>query len=606
MIRSNGSIKFRLSGSTRVSRHGFSRAIGLCLCVLCALGGSAFGLDRTAFTFLKYNFELRVDPAGQALTARGKVLLRNDSASPQSEVAMQISSSLEWRLVNINGKDVQYSTDDYVSDVDHTGQLSEVVIQLPAPVAPRATIEIEVGYSGEITRDATRLTTIGVPERTAAHTDWDHIGEPVTAIRGIGYVVWYPIGMNAALVSEPTYSSALQDWKDRERDSSMDVSFCWVSEQHEMTVVANGSFVGLNRHVLGATEESTTHAGCSQYSFRNLSWTVPTFAIGEYSVLSRPVIDAFYLADQGPFAQEYAAAAEKDLPLETQWFGAPKSKIQVVQLPDPGDAPYESGTMLITPLETTDPVALHDRMMHQLVHASFSSPRPWIEEGLAHFGMALLHANQGRAAALSYMDAFLPPLQAAEKQTSVGPAVPSRPDDKTSGAASSLINTPDETMFRLKSMFVWWMLRDMVGDDALQKALALYRPADDKSPSYLPDLIASAAHKDLSWFFNDWVYRDRGLPDFHVVSAYPRKTLAGAYVIAVTVENLGGAGAEVPVLLHTREGNSVRRMTVKAHDKAIDRFEVPVVPTDITVNDGSVPESDMKNNTFTIPQTSDQ
>lgn len=589
------------------------------LCALCVLCGSMSGLDRNAFTFLKYNLEVRVDPAGEALAARGKILLRNDSASPQPELAMQISSSLEWRLVHINGKDVQYSTDEYVSDIDHTGQLSEVVIQLPAPVAPRATVEIEVGYSGQITRDATRLTTIGVPERTAGHTDWDHIGEPVTAMRGIGYVAWYPIAMNAALVSEPTYPLALQGWKDRERDSSMDVSLCWVSDEHEMTVIANGIFVGLNRHMLGATEEATTHAGCSQYSFRNLGWTVPAFAIGEFSVLSRPVIDTFYLADQGSFAQEYAAAAEKDLPLDTQWFGAPKTKIQVVQLPDPGDAPYESGTLLITPLETTDPAALHERMMHQLVHASFPSPRPWIEEGLAHFGMALLRADQGRAAAVTYMDGFLPVLQAAEKpvedsgprrpagaaplpaQNTGAAAAPGRGvETSPDAAANSLINSPDEVMYRIKAMFVWWMLRDMVGDTALQSALSRYRPADDKLPSYLPDLISREAHKDLSWFFDDWVYRDRGLPDFHVVSAYPRQTLAKSYVVAVTLENLGGAGAEVPVIIHTPEGNSIRRMTVKAHDKAIDRFEVPVVPTDITVNDGSVPESDMKNNSFTV------
>jgi hypothetical protein len=41
---------------------------------------------------------------------------------------------------------------------------------------------------------------------------------------------------------------------------------------------------------------------------------------------------------------------------------------------------------------------------HQLTHAAFSSPRPWINEGLAHFAQALyLEQQKGRQAALDYM-----------------------------------------------------------------------------------------------------------------------------------------------------------------------------------------------------------
>ena len=573
------------------------------LCVLCVLCVGAFGLDRTAFTFLKYNLEIRVDPAGQALSARGKILLRNDSAAPQSELAMQISSSLEWRLIHINGKDVQYSTDEYVSDIDHTGKLSEVIVQLPTPVAPNATVEVEVGYSGEITRDATRLTTIGVPAGTAGHTDWDRIGEPVTAVRGIGYVAWYPVALDAAHIAEADYGTFLQAWKERERASSMNVALCWISDEQQLTVFANGDFLGLNRNLLGATEDTATHAGCSQYSYSNLASTIPTFAIGQYSTLSRPATDVYYLADQASFAQEYALSIEKVLGLDTQWFGAPKKKVGIVQLPDPGDAAYESGTMLITPFATLDQKALDARMMHQLVHASFSSPRSWIEEGLAHFGTALLIAQQGRTAAVEYMDQFLPALQQAEKP----PATPGFSSSKAADVAAaneaerSLINSPDEIMFRIKGMFVWWMLRDMVGDAPLQKALAQYRPAEDKSASYLPDLIAREAHRDLSWFFDDWVYRDHGLADFHVVSAFPRKTLGNTWVVAVTVENLGGAGAEVPVIVRTAQGDRSRRLIVKAHDKSVERIEVPELPTEVIVNDGSVPETDMNNNSFKVP-----
>ncbi len=560
------------------------------LCVLCVLCGEAFSLDRTAFTFVTYDLEVRVDPGGQALSARGKIHLRNDSNAAQSELALQISSSLTWRLVNVNGNDVQYSGNTYMTDIDHTGSVSEVIVKLPAPVAPGGEVDLEVGYSGKITRDAKRLTEMGVPEQIAGRSDWDRIEEPVTAVRGIGYVAWYPMVLPAVQLSDPEYFSVLADWKDRERASSMRLKMCWVSEEDDLSVVSNGALEGVNRNVVGATDEATTHSGCSLYSFANIGGTVPSFAIANYSLLSRPAINVYHVADQASLAQEYVLAAEKVLPLDVQWFGDAKEKVTVVQLPDAGAATFESGPLLFTPLAALDRKAVEERMIHQLVHASFRSSRPWIEEGLAHFAMALEREQDGRAAAIALLDQSLPTLQEAEKQP----------------APHGLATSSDSLMYRAKAMFVWWMLRDMVGDAALQRALKLYRPADDKSPSYIPDLIAKEAHRDLSWFFDDWVYRDRGLPDFHVVSAFPRQTLGNSYVVALTIENTGAVSAEVPVIVRTAQGDRIKRLLVKAHDKTVDRIEVPAPPTEVIINDGSVPESDMTNNSFVIPKTSGQ
>ena len=555
------------------------------LCALCVLCGAAFGVDRTAFTFVSYDLEVRVDPAGQAMSARGKVRLRNDSIWPQTEVSLQISSSLDWRLINIGGKDVEYAENDYTTDVDHTGAVNEAILKLPQPVLPQQTIEIEVGYSGQIARDAKRLTASGVPDAVAARSDWDRIEEPVTVVRGVGYVAWYPIEMPEVLLTDPEYFSNLATWKDRERLTSMRVNLCWVSEDENLSVVANGTLEGVKRQVLGTTDEATTHGGCSLFSYTNVGATVPTFAIGNYESLLRPAVNVYYVPEQASLAKDYVAATEKLVPIDTEWFGAPKTKVVVVQVPDTNAVPFESGPMLFTPLEPLDRKALDGRMLHQLVHASFPSPRPWIEEGLAHFATALLREQDGRAAAIQYMDELLGPLQEVEK----------KPGEH--GMATS----DDELMYRIKAMFVWWMLRDMVGNTALQKALQAYRPADDKSPSYLPDLIAREAHRDLSWFFNEWVYRDRGLPDFRIASAFPRQLLgATGYVVAITVENLGDVSAEVPVIVRTPQGDRVKRIVVKAKDKAVDRIEVPVMPTEVLVNDGSVPESDTTNNSFKI------
>ena len=135
---------------------------------------------------------------------------------------------------------------------------------------------------------------------------------------------------------------------------------------------------------------------------------------------------------------------------------------------------------------------------------------------------------------------------------------------------------------------------------ALKKALATYRPDQDKESAYLQHLIEAQTHRDLEWFFDDWVYRDRGLPDFRVESAYPRATVNGAYVVTVTIENLGDAGAEVPVTLRMEGGEVTKRLEVHAKSKASIRIEASSAPLEVVVNDGSMPETDASNNVFKI------
>ncbi len=149
-------------------------------------------------------------------------------------------------------------------------------------------------------------------------------------------------------------------------------------------------------------------------------------------------------------------------------------------------------------------------------------------------------------------------------------------------------------------MYVWWMLRDMVGEPVLKKAIAAYRPDQDKEPSYMPRLIAAQTQRDLEWFFDDWVYRDRGLPDFKVESAFSRKTMTGPFMLTITLDNLGTAGAEVPIIVKFTGGEIMRRLEVHAKSKAVVRVETPAAPQEIVVNDGSVPESNKTNNVFKI------
>jgi aminopeptidase N len=292
-------------------------------------------------------------------------------------------------------------------------------------------------------------------------------------------------------------------------------------------------------------------------------------------------------------AANFADEAQKVSSLITEWFGPQREKAKTADLPDSKAAPFESGALLLTPLSSEGSKLAGLAAAHQLTHASFLSFRPWIEEGLAHFAQALyLEHEKNRQAALDYMGSHRVAFSEAETSTTLP-----RSEDEVNRA---LVNTTSDELYRSKAMYVWWMLRDMVGDAALKKAIAAYRPEQDKDPSYMPRLIAAQTQRDLGWFFDDWVYRDRGLPDFKVESAFSRKTPTNSFMVTITVDNLGGAGAEVPVTVKFAGGDITKRLEVRARSKASIRVEVPAAPEEIVVNDGSVPESDMSNNVFKI------
>src|SRR5215813_58509 len=101
------------------------------LCVFSLTPVSLLTLDREAFTVSSYDLNVTVDPSQQRLAVRGKLTIRNDSASPQKEAVLQISSSLSWRSIQLEGSPIPFTSHTYTSDLDHTGALSEAIVSLP-------------------------------------------------------------------------------------------------------------------------------------------------------------------------------------------------------------------------------------------------------------------------------------------------------------------------------------------------------------------------------------------------------------------------------------------------------------------------------------------
>ena len=564
------------------------------LCALCGLAFPSFGLDREAFTFTNYNLTAHLEPEQQRLAVRGKLTLRNDSQSPQKNLSLQISSTLHWSSIQIDGKPAEFTSQTYTSDIDHTGALTEAIVGLPHTIEPKQSIELEVGYEGTIPQVATRLTRIGAPADVAKHSDWDQISPSFTAVRGIGYVAWYPVATEATNLSEG--NSVLEEvarWKQRESEAAMKISLCQSGRDHLPTALMNDAPSGVPGSSMSATTSGELSA-CRDHSFPRIAQTVPTMIIANLFPMEQANVQIHYLPDHKSGAENYAVAVEETAPFIDKWFGDhrndPGTKAQVVDLPDPEAAPFESATMLLMPLNVKDSSLLLSALQ-QLTHLNFPSPRPWIYDGIAHYAqLAFLQERGGRPAVLAYLQSHRDALLASEKQAS--------PGTNNQPAAHSLINASDEFYVQTKAMSVWWMLRDIVGETALHAALHNYKAADDKDALYMQKLIEAQAHRDLTWFFDDWVYRDHGLPDFRIVSVYPRQLLGGGYMVTVMVENLGEAAAEVPVTLHMANNEASARLMVAGKSKASVRIPATTMPQEVTVNDGSVPEGDTSNNVY--------
>ena len=560
------------------------------LSVLCALCGLGLAQDREAFTVTRWQLDAQIAPADGALSASGRLTLRNDSLVPMSEADLQISSTLAWQSIEIDGKPASFTKHDLPSAYDHTNAMSEAVIALPRPIKPKESIDLDVAYGGTIPVDARRLTEtecqgckVHIPLEVAEASDWDAIDPSYTMFRGAGYVAWYPIALEPEPLSDPAnYFGRLGAWRERHSKSALSVDLCVQALQPQgFTIVGSGTE--------RPPRSSSTRAKCTGFDFDLTGDKVPVLAAAPFGVAGREHATAYYLGARSPALDILAAFEQAEKDLDT-WL-PPKVKATIVQLPGSKIAAFESGAFAATPFDRRDKLLLETNAARQVAHASFSSPRLWLDEGVAQFAQVLVQERAGgRKGAIAFMNVRLPFLFSAEAEAYKADAEHGDP----------LVRTHDDVTVKLKGMFVMSMLRDLVGDEALQRALVAYQPAEDKEPSYIQRLLEQTSKQDLEWFFDDWVYRDHGLPEFKIVSTNVRPTLQNTWTVEVTVENSGGAAAQVPVFVQTEQGEKMERVRVFAGEKATTRITVPAPPVSATVNDGSVPEVNREDNTVKL------
>ena len=247
-------------------------------------------------------------------------------------------------------------------------------------------------------------------------------------------------------------------------------------------------------------------------------------------------------------------------------------------------------------MRSADPYKLGDTLIHSLTHLYFNSPYPWLQEGVASFmGSLWVEQNQGKATAIQQLDNSRGALSLAE------------PGDAAS-ASEALVTARDPVYYRTKATYVFWMLRDLAGENALARALRAYQPGSDTTGTGFEQVLERASGKDLKWFFEDWVYHDRGLPDLSIAGVYPNKASApDSYIVAVDVTNSGRAEAEVPVSVSSGTTTVTERLRVPAKSRISHRFLLQGEPAEVAVNDGTVPEveASVHRRTLAVPPASE-
>jgi hypothetical protein len=570
--------------------------------------------------------------------------VRNDGDAPLTRLVIEISSSLHWDAISSRGlasappqpaKPLVFTVRRIDTDADHTGAMSEAIVALPQPLPPGASLTLTALYSGAIPQSAERLVRIGAPAGQALAADWDAIapGNPDgqssgTALRGFGNVLWYPVAapplflgdgnklfqaVGATKLRESTSTVRLRLAVEYLGDPPDAAFFCGRREQ--LVAISDNP----NLPIAESPGIASAVFDPQPLGFRTVSLFITDRAPTQAGTPANPDLISAVTGHDGSLPA-YSSAAALVEPLLTDWLG-PRPLTSLTILDHPGE-PFEDDALLVRPLQPAEPATLAPPLAHSLTHAWVHSTHPWIDEGLAQFVSLLWtertagHAtvldqlqDAARTLALAEPEAPDPALDAASSSSSSlqsnsqsSSSIPSGPSNAAPNAAGpseeSLLATGSDVFYRTKAAAIWWMLRGIVGDEALKQAIQAYLldPKLDRDPAGFQHTLERFTHKDVRWLFDDWVYRDRGLPDLSIANVTPSQleTRAGvpaAWLIAVEVRNDGYAEAEVLVTVRAGKASETQRLRIPGRSSASTRIVFSGLPEQVEVNDGSVPET---------------
>ena len=462
-----------------------------------------------------------------------RVSVRNAGTAAMSQLVLQISSSLHWESVSLGGQPLPLNQQLVATDADHTGQVSELVLTLPHPLAAGATLTLDTLYSGTIPADATRLERIGATPSQALDTDWDAIGNTAlssssdadadaadtaitlnTALRGFGNVLWYPVASPPLFLGDGArLFQAVAAMRRAQAASSMRLRLA-VDYHGDPPTAAY--FCGRRQPFTAIPDDpnlpTATGSGIAtaEFSAEPIGFRLPSlFLVERPETLIAPLPQAesssadptkagapastsspdattgvpmlaVATTNDEPLAR-LATTAQSVAPLLQKWFGP--NPLTALTILDHAGEPFEDGPLLVAPLTSIAAATSTPALVHSLSHAWVQTGQPWFDEGLAQF-MALVwtEQQQGRAAATAQLTELLRPVALAEP--AIAPPTTNNQQPETT-PGEPLVGTSSDLFYRRKAAAVWWMLRDITGDQALAEALTAWRvqPVSHDSPA---------------------------------------------------------------------------------------------------------------------------
>ncbi|HEX4007099.1 MAG TPA: M1 family aminopeptidase [Acidobacteriaceae bacterium] len=537
--------------------------------------------ERHAIAITAWDLDLHLTPRDQSIEAHARVTLRNIGPASLTVIPLQLSSSLHFETIGLDGKRLPFTASTLNSDADHTGQLVEAAISLPTPLAPQAALTLDVDYGGAIPLSAQRLLAIGAPQARAQASDWDRISPDFTGLRGFGNVVWYPVSSVPILLGDGARlfnEIGRQKLLDQDATVALRITDEFIGQPPNAAIL-NGHFIPLDSPTSMPTASFPGVVTVDQPA-RRVGFEMPSLFLARRTAISDSGIRVLATDARSGDVKNYTAAAALAAPLLKTWFGTKSHALAtILDLPEAGDDPAETGDLLATPLTASAPEDLAPVIAHALGHAAFSSPRAWLNEGVASFvGTLWVDAASGRTAAMETLNDGRSALALAE------PGTPGQ------GPGEDLLHAISPVYYRTKANYVLWMLRDIVGDQNLQAALQAYNPADDTQPAYFQKLVEKTSGHDLSWFFSSWVDADRGLPDLSIGGVFPSPEAHLQFLVAIDIVNDGYAEAAVPVTLKGADATETDWVRVPAHNRITHRMLFQESPTEVDLNDGTIPE----------------
>lgn len=599
--------------------------------------------ERSALLFTAWDLDLHIAPAKSHVAARARFTVRNTSKAPLTRIPLQLSSTLHWETLSAPTP-LTFTEHTLPTDADHTGQATETLITLPHPLGPGDSLTINGFYSGTIPFSDERLTRIGAPLDKAAQADWDQISPTLTALRGFGNVLWYPISSPPFFLGDGAklfHAIGLSRLQQAPATFHLRLAVDYVGEP-PVDAFFNGQHQPLE-HVTedpDALVSESRGVATADFPARPLGFRTPSLFITPYPARHSENQLLYAITERPEALAPYTAASNDVSPLLTEWLG-PAPLTQLTLIDHPGQ-PFEDDAFLAIPFTATSAGQITPAMVHSLAHAWFRSSLPWLNEGVPQL-LSILYteSTDGRDKALAELRSLTNPLSLAEPEnpaeaassTSKPSPRPAPVEYSSSSSSSSSSNAPvadisappmplpstlppppaqagqsliaahDELYYRAKAAAVLFILRSVTGDDALKRALKLYRdevrnaaPETPEDPHAFQRVLEATSHKELAQLFDDWVYHDRGLADLSIANVTPRDLPARngvgvSWLVAVEVHNAGYVNADVPVTVRSGNLTTTQRVSVPPRSSATTRILFEGAPQEVQLNDGTVPET---------------